>query len=240
MPRRWSPASRENPVADAPLGLVGGTFDPVHYGHLRLADEVQRALALPEMRLVPAGDPPHRGAPGASARDRVAMLELALAEFPGLSIDAREIARAGKSYTVLTLASLRAEAPRRPLLWVVGADALVGLPAWHRWRELFALAHLVVVGRPGVDLTAALPDALRPEWDARLSANAADLRTAPAGTIFRQDVTPQPISATAIRAALARGGDGLRDVRGLLPDRVLAYIGRNGLYTAQTPPPDAP
>ncbi|HEY2818672.1 MAG TPA: nicotinate-nicotinamide nucleotide adenylyltransferase, partial [Casimicrobiaceae bacterium] len=110
-------------VEHAPLGLLGGTFDPVHYGHLRLADDMQNALALPEVRLVPAGDPPHRGEPHASAVDRLAMLDLACQEFPALIIDAREIRRTGKSYTVLTLEELRAEQPLRPLLWIIGADS---------------------------------------------------------------------------------------------------------------------
>jgi nicotinate-nucleotide adenylyltransferase len=226
-------------MADSALGLLGGTFDPVHYGHLRLAADVQRALALPELRLVPANDPPHRDAPHAGAADRLAMLALALEEFPQLSVDDREILRQGKSYTVLTLEELRAEDARRPLLWIVGADALLGLPGWHRWRELFDLAHLVVVARPGVALEAALPRELAPEWQARLVTDPAALRARPAGTIYRQAVTPQPISATAIRATLARGPDGVASLRGLLPDRVLTYIDRNGLYRAPQLPQDA-
>jgi nicotinate-nucleotide adenylyltransferase len=222
-----------------PVALLGGTFDPVHYGHLRLADELQRALDLPDLRLVPSGDPPHRGAPHAGAADRVAMLELARGEFPRLSVDVRETARAGKSYTVRTLESLRAENAVRPLAWIVGADALLGLPTWHRWRELFSLAHLIVVGRPGVVLDAALPAALVPEWRARLADDSAVLRTRPAGAIYRHDVTPQPISATAIRAELARGPAGVAAVRGLLPRDVLTYIARNGLYRAFPLPQDA-
>jgi nicotinate-nucleotide adenylyltransferase len=226
-------------MADAPVGLLGGTFDPVHYGHLRLADELQRTLDVTDMRLVPAGDPPHRGAPHANAAHRVAMLELARAEFPQLAIDTREIDRNGKSYTVLTLASLRAQSATRPLLWIVGADAFLGLAAWHRWRELFGLAHLVVVGRPGVELERALPPRLVPEWRARVTRDRGALRAAPAGAIYRQDVTPQPISASAIRAALARGPQGLAAVRGLLPAGVLSYIARNGLYGASSLPQDA-
>jgi len=217
-------------MVDAPLGLLGGTFDPVHYGHLRLADDVRAALALPEVRLIPAGDPPHRSAPNASASDRLAMLELARVEFPGLAVDPREIDRGGKSYTVLTLEALRAEDSRRPLLWIIGADALIGLPQWHRWRELFDLAHLVVAERPGILLDHALPAALAPEWKARLISDPALLREQPFGAIYRQRVTPQPISASAIRATIARGGDSVAGVRGLLPDGVLAYIGRHGLY----------
>jgi nicotinate-nucleotide adenylyltransferase len=232
-------ADRPHKAVGAPLGLLGGTFDPVHYGHLRLADDVQRALSLPEVRLIPAGDPPHRGTPHAGAADRLAMLELARVEFPRLVIDSREIRRDGKSYTVQTLEELRAEDEARPLLWIVGADALLGLSEWHRWRDLFGLAHLVVASRPGVALEGALSPRLRPEWDSRVITDSAPLRARPAGTIYRLDVTPQPISATAIRAALARGTDGIAAVRGLLPDGVLAYIDRNRLYRASNLPQDA-
>lgn len=226
-------------AATAPLGLLGGTFDPVHYGHLRLADDIRRALALDDVRLIPAGDPPHRNAPHAAAVDRLAMLELARDEFPQLAIDPREIRRGGKSYSVLTLEELRRENAVRPLLWIVGADALLGLPRWHRWRAIFDLAHLVVAARPGIALDAELPSALLPEWGSRLTVDPGRLRAHPAGTIYRQDVTPQPISATAIRAELARGPDGVAAVRGLLPDSVLAYIDRNGPYRALTSPQDA-
>jgi nicotinate-nucleotide adenylyltransferase len=220
------------------LVLLGGTFDPVHYGHLRLADDVRRALALPEVRLVPAGDPPHRAAPYAPAADRLAMLELARAEFPHLAIDRHEVEQRGKSFTVLTLEALRAEDSSRRLAWIVGADAFLGLPTWHRWHEIFFLAHLIVVARPGVRFEPALPAALLAEWNLRSTTDPATLRARPAGSIYRQDVSPQPISATAIRAALAH--DDVAAVRGLLPERVLAYIRHNRLYRAPTAPQDAP
>ena len=160
------------------------------------------------------------------------MLDLACQEFPALTVDPREIRRGGKSYTVLTLEELRREDPRRPLLWIVGADALIGLPQWHRWHDLFWLAHLVVAERPGVMLDSSLPLVLLPEWNARLTSNPVLLRRTPFGAIYRQRITPQPISASAIRAAIAEGRDGVTAVRGLLPDSVLAYIERNGLYRA--------
>lgn len=219
-----------------PIALLGGTFDPVHYGHLRFADAIRQRLALPEVRLVPARDPPHRGGPQASAPDRLAMLELAVAEFPGLVVDPQEIARAGKSYTVLTLEALRAGAPARPLLLLLGADAFLGLPTWHRWRELFSLAHLVVVPRPGVALAEALPPALVPEWEARVTRDPAVLFSTPAGAIYEAYVPPQPISATAIRAALAQGAAGRQRIAQLMPRAVLAYIDQHGLYST---PPDA-
>jgi nicotinate-nucleotide adenylyltransferase len=214
----------------ASIGLLGGTFDPVHYGHLRAADEVRSALGLAEVRLVPAGDPPHRAAPSASAEQRLAMLDLAVAEFPGLVVDPREIARDGKSYTVLTLEELRAEAPARPLVLIVGVDAFAGFPTWHRWHEVFRLAHVVVVTRPGASVDDAIVGALGEEWVARATADPARLETRPAGAIYVQPIRPQPIAATVIRRALAQGPAGVAEVRGLLPPAVLAYIDRNQIY----------
>lgn len=209
----------------------------MHYGHLRLADEVSRAQAPIEVLLVPARDPPHRDSPHASARHRVAMLRLALAGFAHLALDTREIERTGKSYTVLTLEGLRREAPQRPLALILGADVLLGLRAWHRWREVFELAHLLVVARPGVELAnGRMPPQLAQEWERRLVADPMALRQRPAGSIVMQTITPYPISATAIRAALARGA--VDEVRRLLPPAVLAYIETNRLYGTQ--PPDAP
>ena len=211
-----------------PLGILGGTFDPIHYGHLELAREVKDAAGLSEVRLIPAGDPPHRGAPVASALHRLAMVELAVADYRGFVVDAREIQRPGRSYSVLTLTELRAQYPAAPLALIVGADAFVGLPTWHQWQRLFELAHLIVVGRPGTPFDEPLPPALAQEWTNRLVATPAELRAAVAGSITRVAITPRPISATAIRAALDRGDTGT--VRGLLPPAVLAYIDRNRLY----------
>jgi nicotinate-nucleotide adenylyltransferase len=218
------------------LGILGGTFDPIHYGHLELAREVRAALGLERVRLIPAGDPPHRSAPIASATHRLAMVELSLADYPGLEVDAREIDRAGPSYTVVTLAELRNEAAARPLALIVGSDAFLGLPTWHRWREVFDLAHLVVVTRPGTTLEGALPPALVPEWRLRFTRDTRMLSRPRGGKIVTQPITPHDISASAIRAALAGGSDGVDAVRGLLPPAVLAYIERNQLYR---PNPDA-
>ena len=219
-----------------PLAILGGTFDPVHYGHLRLADDARRALGLPEVRLVPAGDPPHRAGPAASAEDRLAMLRLAVTEFPGLTVDAREIERAGRSYTVLTLEELRRENGARPLLLLLGADAFRLLPTWHRWRELFALAHIVVVARPGSPLEQDLPHELAAEWNKRLTTDKRVLSSTPAGAIYVAHVSPHAISASVIRAQLAPGPKGQTEVSGLLPPSVLAYIHQRHLYS---PPPDA-
>jgi nicotinate-nucleotide adenylyltransferase len=215
---------------DAPLGILGGTFDPIHCGHVELAREVRAALRLAAVRLIPAGDPPHRAAPVATAAQRLAMVELAIEGIPDLEADSREIDRPGRSFTVDTLASLRDEAPARPLALIVGADAFAGFPEWHRWRELFLLAHVVVVMRPGSTLEAALSPALAAEWAQRQSTDPASLQAQTAGAIFMQPITPHDMSASAIRSQLARGSAGIAAVRGLLPPAVLAYIDRNKLY----------
>ena len=225
----------------APVALLGGTFDPVHFGHLHLAEDVRRALALPQVRLVPVWDPPHRGGPAVAAWDRLAMLRLAVQDQPGLTVDPREIERRGKSYTVVTLEELRAEDASRPILLILGADAFHGLPTWHRWRDVFRLAHVVVAARPGVDLERDLPADLQPEWRSRLIDDPAALHSTPAGAIYRQAVTAHPISATAIRMQLARGKGGRGAVARLLPPSVLAYIDSHRLYHSTSPPPqDAP
>ena len=221
-------------MADSALGILGGTFDPIHCGHMELARELRAALPLSAVRLMPAGDPPHRSAPIASTANRVAMVELAVAGIPGLEVDLREIRRKGPSYTVVTLEELRQEDRTRPLALIVGADAFLGLPAWHRWRDLFHLAHLIVVARPGVALDIARTPALLPEWESRRTGDARALLASAAGRIILQPVTAHDISATAIRAELARGAAGIDAVRGLLPSAVLAYIERNQLYR---PPP---
>ena len=213
-----------------PVALLGGTFDPVHIGHVGLADDARRAFPAADLRLVPAADPPHRPPPGASAEHRLAMLKLAIAGHDGLAIDTREIARGGKSYTVLTLEELRAESPTRPLILVVGADAFRGLPTWHRWREILALAHLAVAARPGDPFAAALPRALVPLWSERRTSAASDLIGAPAGRIYVLPSVARDVSASAIRAALAHGGEARQAVRALLPPAVWDYIDSHRLY----------
>ena len=166
------------------------------------------------------------------------MTQLGCAEFAGLRPDDREVRRAGPSYTVVTLQELHSEDRNRPLALLLGSDALQGLAGWHRWQQLFTLAHLVVVERPGASFdVAALPPQLRVQWERRLTTDPSRLARQLAGSIVRVPVAPQPISATAIRAALAGGAAGRAAAAGLLPPSVLAYIERNQLYRPRT---DAP
>ena len=217
------------------IGILGGTFDPIHYGHLRFAADVKAALDLAHVLVVPAGVPPHRAAPVAPAASRLAMVEFACAEFPGLVADGREVRRRGPSYTVTTLQELHDEDPSRPLGLLIGTDALEGLASWHRWELLLTLSHLVVADRPGVSFDPQrLPDALRTQYERRLTTDASRLARTLAGAILRVPITPQPISATALRAALARGAAGRAEIASLLPPPVLAYIDRNQLYRPST------
>lgn len=206
--------------------VLGGTFDPVHEGHLALARTAARAFGA-IVRLLPASVPPHRAEPHASPAQRVRMLQLAIAGEPSLQVDTRELQRSGPSYTVDTLAQLREElGAAAPLGLLLGADAFLGLPAWSRWRRLPGLAHLIVVTRPGSRL-----DLLPPELDAacrgRWTGDRERLRQAPAGLVHQLEMAPHPASATAIRAALAAGGGA--QVAGL-PGPVRDYIAEQALY----------
>lgn len=223
-----SGASSEPAQAVAALGLFGGTFDPIHYGHLRLAEEACEQLQISRVRLLPAGQPPHRAGPVAAAADRLAMARLAVAGNPRLEVDAAEIEAGGPSYTVLTLERLRAElGAATPLILLLGSDAFSALPTWHRWPELLRLAHIAVVQRAGQAPQAGeLPAELVRACVDRHASDARALHAAPAGRVFSMSMTPLAISASELRARLAAG----RSVRYLLPAAVLDYIGRRRLY----------
>jgi nicotinate-nucleotide adenylyltransferase len=207
-----------------PVGLLGGTFDPIHIGHLRLALELKSALDLAEVRFIPLHSPPHRAPPRASPQQRLRMLELALDGVPGLSVDARELQRAGISYTVETLQSLRAEVGNTPVCLLMGMDAFRLLRTWHRWNDLLEYAHLAVAKRPGME-----PDNLEASLAALLHRRAGrpvDLHAQPAGLIVFQDIPQLDVSASHIRAEIARG----REPHFLVPEPVLAYIQQERLY----------
>jgi nicotinate-nucleotide adenylyltransferase len=213
------------------LGLFGGTFDPLHIAHLRLAVEAREALGLAEVCFIPAGSPALRDTPQCAAAHRLAMVQRALADMSRFSVDASEVlnvaAKPGPSYTVETLERQRRQhGHERPLVLLLGADAFARLEAWHRWRDLFGLAHIAVATRPGHDLiVGAGGTALDAEFAAR-HATATDLADAPAGCIVPFTITALEISASAIRQRLATG----LSARYLVPDAVLDYIDSHQIY----------
>ena len=208
------------------IGILGGTFNPVHIGHLRSAVEVADALQLDELRLIPSARPPHRSAPEVSAQDRLAMVREAVQGVACLSVDARELERDKPSYTIDTLESIRAELSGDDQLFLVlGWDAFCGLPAWHRWEELLQHCHILVLQRPDADVEP--PDELRNLLAARSESDPTAM-SGPAGNISFVWQTPLAVSATQIRQLLASG----KSVRFLVPDAVLAYIEAHELYRA--------
>ncbi|UTW06563.1 nicotinate-nucleotide adenylyltransferase [Pseudomonas benzenivorans] len=208
------------------IGIFGGTFDPVHIGHLRSALEVAEFMALDELRLVPSARPPHRGAPQVSAQDRLAMVQLAVADLSPLCVDDRELGRDKPSYSIDTLESLRAElAVDDQLFLVLGWDAFCGLPSWHRWEALLDHCHILVLQRPDADSEPS--EALRNLIAARSISDPLTLN-GPGGQISFVWQAPLAVSATQIRGLLASG----KSVRYLVPDAVLTYIHAHGLYRA--------
>jgi len=211
-----------------PVGIFGGTFDPIHVGHLRTAHELLTGLDLAEVRFIPSRLPPHRPPAVAPEALRLRMLEAALEGLPGFRVDARELRRPGPSYMVDTLASLREEVGTRPLCLLLGLDAFLGVPAWHRWRELPELAHLVVARRPGFGeadderLDGEAGELLR----SRATTDHRELARSPAGRVLLMDVTQLDISSSAIRNLVAAGGD----PRFLVPDAVRELIAKTHIY----------
>ena len=218
-------------AADLPLGIFGGTFDPVHYGHLRLAEEAADALSLVCVRWIPAGQPGLRDAPRVGAVARLEMVRLAIAGNPRFELDAAEVEAAQPSYTVLTLERLRQPqlcGARRPLVLLVGADAFSRLSSWHRWEELFALAHIAVAHRPGFAIdSASLAPELARVFAERFCTDSSALGKAPAGCIVPFAMTQLDISATRIRALLSKD----ESPRYLLPDPVIAHIRKHRFYS---------
>jgi len=211
--------------ASASLGILGGTFDPVHNAHLAIARLALDALQLARVLWVPTGAPGYRIAPVAPGEDRVAMLERAIDGEPRYAVDARELSPKHSGYTVDTLATLRAElGDQVPLVLLMGGDQFAKLDSWQRWQRLFELAHLAIFERSGWEPKAS--PAVRAELAARRAPPAGDWRNRPAGTVLCVEMAPLEVSATAIRRAIARG----EDVSRLLPRSVLDYIGARGLY----------
>jgi nicotinate-nucleotide adenylyltransferase len=213
----------------AATGLFGGTFDPVHFGHLRLATELAEAFHLEKVIFIPAGLPYHRGRDAhATSEERLTMLKLATARDARFDVDDRELRRGGNTYTYDTLAAIRAErGPGEPLVFLIGTDSFATIDTWHRWIELFELAHFAVAVRgddqnwlakgPGVFPRQAWP---------RLTLNPRDLQAAPAGKVMTFAMTPLAISSTAMRALAAEAGS----LRYLTPDPVVEFIRSRNLY----------
>jgi nicotinate-nucleotide adenylyltransferase len=212
----------------APIGIFGGTFDPVHLGHLRLAEEAADQLNLAGIRWLPAGQPKHRQTPQVSPIDRLRMVQLATAGNPRFSVDAAEVDSGEASYTVPSLERLRHKLGSvQPLILLLGADAYAGLPSWHRWQEIFSLAHIAIAHRPGFALDiASLPTELAAEHKQRFRADPDALATTPGGQITSFAMTPLAVSATQVRSLLAAG----RSLRYLLPQPVIDYIALHNLY----------
>jgi nicotinate-nucleotide adenylyltransferase len=206
--------------------FYGGTFDPVHNGHLAIARAARDELGC-TVRLMPAADPPHRAAPGADAGQRARMLELAIADEPGLIVDRRELDRDGRSYSVDTLRELRAEmGPDAPIALLIGADSFLGLPGWHEWKALFDFAHFVVAPRPGSPLDGQLPQELAAMVRGRWTESPEILESTASGRLFLLDQPLQPESASEVRRRIASGQAWLE----LVPAAVAGFILGQGLY----------
>jgi len=206
------------------IGVFGGTFDPIHYGHLRAALEVRDALDLSQVRFVPSYRPPHRDQPVASAAQRLSMVRIAIEGQPRFQLDDREILRRGVSFMVETLASLRADLGAVPLGLILGMDAYLGIDRWHRWQEIPDLAHLIVVHRPGSELPrqGVLATLVRE----RLVQRPEQLRRSTAGKMIALTLTQLDISATRLRRQIGAGGDASY----LMPDNVISYLNEHRLY----------
>jgi len=213
--------------ATEPLGLLGGTFDPIHFGHLRLAEECADSLRLGEIRLIPAAKPWQRSGLISAIEHRLEMVRLGVEGNPRLRLDARESERIGPSYTVDTLAGLRAElGETRPLVMIVGSDQFLNLPTWHRWQKLFEFAHIAVARRANESFDLGeLPAALAAMVTNRLTNDRSALAE-PSGRVFSIEMTPLKISSSQIRTLVRTR----QSPRYLMPAAVYDYILQHGLY----------
>lgn len=205
-----------------PIGLLGGTFDPIHHGHLRLAVELYERLDLAQVRLIPSAHPPHRQQPMVDGRLRLAMVKAAIINVPGLIADGRELSRTGPSYTVDTLYSFRDEHPHTPFFLILGMDAFMNLNRWHHWEKITTLAHILVVKRPGTLLP--MNHAMH-NFMLKHRVNPENITTL-AGKVVVQEIPAMTISSTQIRALLASQ----RNPHYLLPLSVLDLIEQHQLY----------
>lgn len=207
-----------------PIGVFGGMFDPIHYGHLRTAHELHELLGLERVVFLPAGDPPHRAAPLADAATRLAMVRASIDDDPRFLVDDRELRRAGPSYTILTLAEMRAERGAQPLVLIMGMDAFAGIDRWHRAAELLSLAHIVIALRPRADEPRT---GLAAEWlRSRRCDEPSRLAASPAGMVYVSAGTQIDLSSSSVRDVVAAG----RDPRYLMPEAARRIILEAGSY----------
>ncbi len=201
--------------------LHGGTFDPVHYGHLRPLDELQQKLAADAVYILPASIPPHRPAPLAGSQQRVEMLQLALQEYPDFILDSLELERSGPSWTVPTLQSFRQQYPDDSLCLVMGSDAFDSLTTWYHWQEILPLAHIIIIERAGESACS------KPDWATEYMVDdMAKLRDRKCSSVMPVSLKGYDISSTDIRRRINEG----QDIDGMVSDEVIDYIRRNGLY----------
>lgn len=207
------------------IGILGGTFDPIHMGHLRMALELYESLDLMRVHLIPCFQPVHRKLPSASSQQRLEMVQCAIFNEPSLFADDREVRRGAPSYMIDTLLTLREDFPSTPLCLILGIDAFLGFTSWHRWREILQLAHIVVAHRPQYQIPSngIIADVLKE----RLQLESSYLHENMAGSIILRPITALDISATDIRKQIAMG----RNPRYLLPDTVYDYIKQHGIYS---------
>ncbi len=210
------------------VGILGGTFNPIHFGHLRMAQELADALKLDEVRFIPSANPPHKTAPQVSAEHRAEMVKISIADNPLFKFDGRELSREGASYTIDTLISLREELGAKTAICLfMGSDAFVKLDTWQRWQELLNFCHIVLVQRPNLSAEhPKLAENLEILLTDHYTENALDLATKSAGFIHMQKITALDISSTKIREMLKNG----ETPRYLVPDAVMVYIKQHQLY----------
>jgi nicotinate-nucleotide adenylyltransferase len=216
------------------IGVLGGTFDPIHFAHLRLAEEVAEAFMLNTVRLIPSANPPHRITPSAPAEDRLKMVELALDRAnKKLVPDGRELNRGGKSYMVDTLKQLRTEHPNASISLILGTDAFIELMTWHEWQQLFSLANIIVASRPNLPLSVLetnLEKKLALEYEARKRHDRDLLHSSKNGLIFTYEFTSLEVSGTSLRRRIQHK----QSLKYLLPDNVINYIQNHNLYKEKT------
>lgn len=210
------------------VGILGGTFNPIHFGHLRMAQELADTLNFDEVRFIPAANPPHKNTPAICAEHRAAMVGLAIADNPAFTFDNRELHRTGASYTIDTLLSLRTElGTQTSMTLFMGSDAFTKFDTWHRWEEIIRFCHIALVQRPQQQTeTSRLPKALETFLHNHYTENGDDLHGSPAGFVTMRQVTALDISSTAIREAFQQQ----HSARYLMPDKVIDYIKTHQLY----------